>query len=113
MPRYARGEIVLLRYPFSDLSGAKVRPAVVVNGLHESNDLIVVPLTSRTSHLLSGEFVLADHRSAGLHVPTAVKRGFYTIQEHLVINPVGRLTDLDMKTLEQSVTYWLAQNPTP
>lgn len=113
MPRYARGEIVLVRYPFSDLAGAKVRPAVVVNGKHESTDLIVVPLTSRTSQLLSGEFILADHRAAGLHVPTAAKRGFYTIQENLVINPVGRLAVVDMENLERSLTYWLQFDSSP
>jgi hypothetical protein len=63
--------------------------------------------------LLSGEFVLGDYRGAGLHVPTALKRGFYTVQEHLVISPVGRLTAPDLSALEQSVAYWLGQNPTP
>jgi mRNA interferase MazF len=111
MPRFARGEVVLVRYPFSDLAGAKVRPAAVVNGTHESTDLIVVPLTSRTAHLLSGEFVLADHRAAGLHVPTAVKRGFYTIQERLVINPVGRLTTIDLESLDRALAYWLEMKP--
>lgn len=48
MPSYSRGKIVLIRYPFSDLSGAKVRPAVVVSAPHASSDLIVVALTSRT-----------------------------------------------------------------
>jgi mRNA interferase MazF len=108
MPRFARGEIILVRYPFSDLTGAKVRPAVVVNGRHESSDLIVIPLTSRTGHLLTGEFVLADHRGAGLHVPTAAKRGFYTIQENAVINSVGQLAAVDMESLEHSIKYWLS-----
>lgn len=30
MSNYSRGEVVLVRYPFSDLSGSKVRPAVIV-----------------------------------------------------------------------------------
>ena len=31
MPNYSKPEVVLVRYPFSDLMGAKVRPAVVVS----------------------------------------------------------------------------------
>ena len=31
MPNYSKHEIVLVGYPFSDLTGTKVRPAVVVN----------------------------------------------------------------------------------
>ena len=75
MPSYSKNEVVLVRYPFSDLSSAKVRPAVVVNAPHLSQDVLIVPLTSRTAALLAGEFVLVGWREAGLNVETAVKRG--------------------------------------
>jgi mRNA interferase MazF len=38
------------------------------------------------SPLLSGEFVLADWKAAGLNVASAAKRGFYTVHQSLVIN---------------------------
>ena len=60
MPSYSKNEVILVRYPFSNLSGAKVRPAIVVNAPHVSQDIVIVPLTSKVSSLLSGEFVLAD-----------------------------------------------------
>lgn len=63
MPNFSKPEIVLVRYPFSDLTSSKVRPAVVVNAAHTSQDLFVVALTSKTSNLLAGEFVLADWRA--------------------------------------------------
>lgn len=85
MPNSSRNEVVLVRYPFSDLSGAKVRPAVVVNAPHVSHDVLVVPLTSRTASLLPGEFRLADWRGAGLNVPSAAKRGVFTIFDALVV----------------------------
>lgn len=66
-------------YPFSNLSNAKVRPAVVVNAPHVSQDYFIVPLTSKTTGLLLGEFVLTDWWTSGLNVPTAVKRGLYTV----------------------------------
>jgi len=49
-----RGDVVLVRYPFSDLSSAKVRPAVVVHAPHVSADCFLVPLTSRIEGLLVG-----------------------------------------------------------
>ena len=58
MPNYSKGEVILVRYPFSNLSGSKIRPAVVVNASHVSQDVIIVPLTSKVSHLLAGEFVV-------------------------------------------------------
>ena len=60
MPSYSKPEVVLVRYPFSDLTSSKVRPAIVVNATHTSQDLFVVELTSKTSNLLAGEFVLAE-----------------------------------------------------
>ncbi len=107
MPSYSKPEIVLVRYPFSDLSSSKVRPAVVVTAPHTSQDLFVVPLTSKTSSLLAGEFVLADWNAAGLNVETAIKRGIYTIKETLVRKRVGKLEDADAEQLEKSLQTWL------
>jgi mRNA interferase MazF len=107
MPSYSRNDIILVRYPFSDLSSSKVRPAVIVNTSHISQDLIITPLTSKTASLLEGEFVLLDWATAGLNVTTAVKRGLYTVHESLVVKVIGRLTDPDAAQLEQSLRGWL------
>lgn len=107
MPSLLKPEIILVRYPFSDLAGTKVRPAVVVSAGHISQDLLIVPLTSKTGGLLAGEFILADWQKAGLNVETAVKRGIYTVKETLVSKRIGKLEDVDAKQLEQSLREWL------
>jgi mRNA interferase MazF len=107
MPNYSKNIIILVRYPFSDLSNAKVRPAIIVNAPHSSQDILIVPLTSKTGSLLDGEFVLSDSAAAGLNVVTAVKRGIYTVNRSLVIKTVGKLTDVDIEKLEQSLRGWL------
>ena len=107
MPSSSKNDIVLVRYPFSDLSDAKVRPAVVVSAPHASQDLFIVPLTSRTVSLLPGEFLLADWMAAGLNVPTAVKRGLYTVHQNLIVKTVGRLTQRDAHQLQRSLREWL------
>lgn len=107
MPSFSRLETVLVQYPFSDLSAAKVRPAVVVHAPHVSQDCLIVPLTSRTSGLLPGEFVLAEWAAAGLHVPTALKRGLYTIHERLIAKRLGQLKLVDAQQLDYSLCEWL------
>jgi len=96
MPTFSKNEIILVRYPFSDLSGAKVRPAVVVSAPHVSQDIFIIPLTSKTAPLLAGEFLLADWKAEGLNVATAVKRGLYTVHQNLVAKTVGRLSSRDV-----------------
>lgn len=107
MNSFSKFDVVLVRYPFSDLSGSKIRPAVVVNPSHPSHDLVLAALTSRTTGLFPGEFVLGNWRQAGLHVPTAAKRGMFTLHRKLVLQTVGTLTAADGSKLDQSLRLWL------
>ncbi len=107
MPSYSKNEIVLVQYPFSDLTSSKIRPAVIVNAPHVSQDILIVPLTSRTTALLAGEFVLAEWKRAGLNVETAAKRGIFTINQKLVIKSIGQLVTVDAEKLESSLREWL------
>ncbi len=107
MPNLSKNSVVLVRYPFSDLTGNKVRPAVVVGGPHPSLDHFVVPLTSRIGRLGTGEFALGDWQAAGLNVPSAVKRGIYTVHGSLILRAVGQLSAADAHRIEQSLRRWL------
>ncbi len=89
MPSFLKPEVVLVRYPFSDLTGTKVRPAVIISTPHNSQDVFIVPLTSKTTSLLQGEFALDNWTEAGLNVLSAVKRGVYI---GLVVKKVGKLS---------------------
>jgi mRNA interferase MazF len=106
MPNFSKNEVILVRYPFSDLTAAKIRPAVVVNDRHPFADYLIVPLTSRTNFLGAGEFALADWRAAGLNLPSAVKWGVYTVHFSLVIKSVGRLSAQDSQQVGQSLRQW-------
>lgn len=97
----------MVRYPFSDLSNSKARPAIIVSTPHVSQDIMIVPLTSKTTSLFEGEFVLAEWSTAGLNVATAVKRGLYTVHQSLVVMTIGQLADSDAERLEQSLKGWL------
>jgi mRNA interferase MazF len=107
MPSYSRGDVVLVRFPFSDLSGAKVRPAIIVSTPHTSQDLFVVPLTSRIDLLLPGEFVLDEWKDAGLNVASVVKRGLYTLHRNLIVKSVGAISQSDARCVDDSLRSWL------
>ncbi len=66
MPNYSGGDVLLVRYPFTDLSGVKVRPAVVVHAPHPSPDSFVVPLTSRLAALQAGNLLLRTGKKRDL-----------------------------------------------
>lgn len=107
MSDYLTSDIVLVRYPFSDLQVSKVRPDIIVSALHISRDVFIVPLTSRITNLLPGEFVLENWKESGLNVASAVKRGIYTIHQNLIVKKVGCLEQNDQSTLIASLRSWL------
>ena len=47
-----RGDVVLIPFPFTDLSGHKVRPAVIVSPDPQQTDVLVAFITSRLERAL-------------------------------------------------------------
>lgn len=41
------GDIILVPFPYSDLSGAKTRPALIIHENEEEQDIIILGLTSK------------------------------------------------------------------
>ena len=107
MPNFSRNDVVLAAYPFSDRTGSKVRPAVIVSGPHRSRDLFVVPLTSRVDRLVEGEFSLAEWKNAGLNMASVVKRGLFTVHESFILKRVGALGAIDTSQINESLRSWL------
>ena len=107
MPSYSKGDVVLVLFPFSDMSGSKVRPVIVVSTPHTSQDLFVITLTSKTARLLTGEFVLGEWENSGLNVASAVKRGLFTIHESLIVKSIGTLSKSDAGRVDDSLRGWL------
>lgn len=64
----SQGDLVLLPYPFSNLKGVKVRPALVISGdkfNFDSGDFIAVPLTSVISNGYFSVLVMQNNLSFG------------------------------------------------
>jgi hypothetical protein len=74
--QFAAGDVVLVRVAFTDDSGSKVRPAVVLAGwLHRQHwDYLLVPISSRLPAEGSGIPISAsDFTAGGLPAPSFVR----------------------------------------
>jgi len=108
MTIYKEGDVVLVPFPFTDLTTAKRRPAVVVsaNWFNSSKlDCVLVGITSQLPITLEQDELLltaADLASAGLPLPSMVKTGkIVTIQQNLIVKSIGTLPN---DTLKQVIT---------
>src|SRR5438093_8122915 len=88
------GDVVLLNFPFSDLSAAKVRPAVVLTVV-DREDFIAVQITSkRRSDRNAIELSDKSFAEGGLHMTSFARGGkVMTVHRKVVIKRVGRLRD--------------------
>lgn len=101
------GEIILVPFPFTDLSTAKKRPAVVISSPAynaERPDLIIMAVTSQIKPAsVYGEVMVRDWQAAGLLKPSAIKPVITTIEKTLVLKTMGRLKGNDQKALREGL----------
>lgn len=107
MTSYKFGDVLLVPFPFTDLSGSKQRPAVVINSTRYSRerpDLMLMPITSQNPGATRfGDFPVSDIQAAGLIVPGVIKPLIFTIEAKLVRKHLGALTEDDQRTLRQTI----------
>lgn len=110
-----RGDVVLVPFPYADLSSAKNRPAVVVSSalFHRAEpDIIIAAVTSQTAHHHGPtDTLLRDWRAAGLLKPSAVKASLATIEPRLVRHQLGHLSATDVAELDRKLAAALDLNP--
>jgi len=108
MPTYRKGDIVVVLYPFSDGSGSKPRPGLVVSDdatNHQSRDVILAQITSRLAGpQMRGDHVLTDWQVGHLDTPSKVKAGrLVTVEVSEVRRIIGRLSPADLAATERQL----------
>ncbi len=105
--RFSFGDVVLVPFPFTDQSGTKKRPAVVVSshGYNASRrDIVIMVITSQARTPLGfGEAMVGDWQGAGLIKESVLKPVFTTIEQRLVLRVMGHLSAADIKALRELV----------
>ena len=99
---YARGDVVLVPFPFTDLSTTRVRPAVVVSSdeyNEQGSDLIVAMLTSQPQTGPT-DCSLRDWQEAGLLHPSWVRAKLATLEQGLIQFSPGHLSAGDVAAVD-------------
>ena len=87
----AKSDIVLITFPFTDLSGSKLRPAVVL--IETSTDITVCFITTQLGWQEPTDVLIQPSATNGLRKTSLVRtRKIATLDKHLVKGLLGYLS---------------------
>ncbi|MCI0334815.1 MAG: type II toxin-antitoxin system PemK/MazF family toxin [Planctomycetes bacterium] len=108
--KFARGDIILADLPYSDRTGSKVRPALIVQNDRNNarlDDVIVAMITRTTTRTMESTQLLIDVTTAsgtasGLLHTSAVKcEHLLTLHRTFIQRAIGRLSDPLMAQVDE------------
>lgn len=110
----ARGHVVLTRFPFMDLTGASVRPALIVSAGSIGQDFILAGISSVIRGGSAPTDVLVDpshpeFANTGLRVASALRlHKLATVERAVVIRLLGRIGPQLQTEVDQALRRVLA-----
>jgi mRNA interferase MazF len=103
---YRRGQVVVVNVPFSDQTGSKPRPALVVSAerFHRTlPDVIVCPISSQPRYFRRpgpGDCLLRNWQAVGLRHPSTVRiSNLVTVDKGLIDRVLGSVRGEDLTTV--------------
>lgn len=109
---YRRGQVVVVNVPYSDQSGAKPRPALVVSaeGFHRNlPDLIVCPVSSQPKYYERpgpGDRPLRHWQAVGLRHPSTVRvSNIVAVDKRIVTRVLGSIEAKDLAAVTKDLRH--------
>jgi mRNA interferase MazF len=101
-------EVVLLPYPFSNLEGTKVRPALVVSNNHfnkKSDDCVMAPLTTIIKDEPYSVVIEQENMSSGkLLKPSRIRADkIFCVEKNLITMKIGKLKDSSFEKVKEEI----------
>ena len=107
---YKRGDVVLVNFAFSDETGIKKRPGLVISS-NSYNDhrgeLIIAAITSNVKKLRTGDYKVRDYGTAGLLAPSLVTAVIRTIRKNMVERILGEVATTDQIGIDANLRVYL------
>jgi len=98
----AKGDIVLIVFPFTDLSGNKLRPAVVL--IESTFDLTVCFITSQLQWQEATDVQLLPNINNGIKKQSLIRTSkIATLDKSMAKGLLGKLTDVELVELDNKL----------
>jgi len=111
MTAYKRGDVVLVGFVFSDESGKKLRPALVISSAAYNRgrkEVVVAAITSNVRRRLFGDHLIGDWKGAGLLFPSVATGILRTATREMLDRKLGVMAKVDMDAVDTGLRRSLA-----
>lgn len=100
-------DVVRVPFPFTDRQSAKNRPALVLSNARSFNNPSghsVMAMITSAGHLpWPLDCAIKDLPSAGLPAPSIVRFKLFTLDHRLIRGKLGKLSEMDWKTVRRNL----------
>jgi mRNA interferase MazF len=114
MTAYRKWDILLVPFPFTDLTSAKKRPALVVSPdvyNRSGPDLVIAFITSQTDvRPRPGDYRIRTWKESGLPKPSLLRMKFATIDREIVLKKIGRLQQAEQSNVRGVLAEFFAES---
>lgn len=101
---YKKWDIILVPFPFTDLSAFKKRPSLIISpdSFNISEDIVIAFITSNLpSPIRQNDFKITELPETGLPKPSIIRMKFATINKSIVIKKLGQLSESDRSNFQK------------
>ena len=109
MAGFVKGDVVIIPFPFSDLTGSKKRPALVLADL-AGNDIILCQITSQKSNDPNAVMVTTtDFPTGGLQITSCIRPArIFTADKNIIMRKTGSVSPSISSKLLQNLIKLLS-----
>ncbi len=102
---YEQGDVVLIPFPFTDLTSSKTRPTVVLstNTYQKVTESIIVAMITSVSHTTIFDYKIKEWESANLIKPSLVRTKVASLSPSMVRYKAGKLSAIDLVEVQQRI----------
>lgn len=98
-----KGDVVLIKFPFTDLSGSKNRPALIL--ISRESDVVVSFITSNIFHSEHWDVALQPNKQNGLKKTSVIKVAkLATLNKGLVLGKIGHINSSEINQVNEGLS---------
>ncbi len=99
------GDIILIPFPFTDLSSDKVRPALIVSGFQD--DITVLFITRQGKSKLHSISIKPDKENGLKYTSNIIVSKIATLDKNMALGKIGVLEENNLKMVKEALGKYL------